>query len=75
MSLPGRELRRAVALGGNDAKMAHRYLGVIYIERGEHARAVEALETYLRLEPKAKEAAQIREIIKDLRAQPAPPRK
>ena len=70
-----RELRRAVALGGDSARMAHRYLGVVYIERGEPARAVDALETYLRLEPKAKEAAQIREIIKDLRTQSAPPRK
>jgi lipoprotein NlpI len=70
-----RELRRALALGGDGASMAQRYLGVVYIERGENARAVEALEAYLRLEPKAKEAAQIREIIKGLRAQQPPPQK
>ncbi len=55
--------------------MAHRYLGAIYIERGEHARAVEALETYLRLDPKAVEAAQIRALVRQLRAQMAQPQK
>lgn len=70
-----RECLRALALGGEAARMAHRYLGAIYIERGENARAVEALETYLRLDPKAVEAAQIRGLIKQLRAQPARPQK
>jgi tetratricopeptide (TPR) repeat protein len=70
-----KELRRALVLGGDEARMAHRYLGAIHIERGEHARAVEALETYLRLDPKAAEAAQIRGIIKQLRAQIARPQK
>jgi tetratricopeptide (TPR) repeat protein len=70
-----RELRRAVALGGDEARMAHRYLGAIHIERGEPARAVEALETYLRLDPKAAEAVAIRDIIKQLRAQIARPQK
>ncbi|MGH9900596.1 MAG: tetratricopeptide repeat protein [Pyrinomonadaceae bacterium] len=64
-----KELLRAVALGGDDASMAHRYLGAIYIERGEHARAITALEEYLRLVPNAKEARQIREIITQLRTQ------
>jgi regulator of sirC expression with transglutaminase-like and TPR domain len=70
-----RECLRALALGGDEARMAHRYLGAIYIERGEPARAVEALETYLRLDPKAAEAAQIRALVKQLRAQLARPQK
>ena len=70
-----RECLRALALGGDAARMAHRYLGAIHIERGETARAVEALETYLRLDPKAAEAAQIRALVKQLRAQPARPQK
>lgn len=71
-----RALQRALALGGDvRASMAHRYLGAIYIERGENRRAVEALETYLRLEPKAGEAAQIRGIIKELHPQISPPKK
>ncbi|MDQ1559819.1 MAG: hypothetical protein QOD32_2879 [Pyrinomonadaceae bacterium] len=70
-----RELRRALALGGDEARMAHRYLGAIHIERGENALAVEALETYLRLDPKAAEADAIRGIIKQLRAQTGKPQK
>jgi len=70
-----RECLRALALGGEAARMAHRYLGAIYIERGEDARAVEALETYLRLDPKAAEAKQIRALVKQLRAQTTQPQK
>ena len=61
-----RELRRALELGGAEVNLAHRYLGALYSERGDKARAISELETYLRLEPKAKDAAQIREIIKGL---------
>jgi len=61
------ELHRALALGGDEANMAHRYLGALYIERGEKERAVGELETYLRLMPNAPDAGQIREIIKEMR--------
>ena len=64
-----RELRRALTLGGDAVSMAHRYLGAIYIERGERDPAIASLEEYLRLAPRAAEAAEIREIIKQLRAQ------
>ena len=64
-----KELQRAISLGGDEVSMAHRYLGAIYIEQGKTEQAVSELETYLRLAPKAKEAEQIREIIKQLRAQ------
>jgi regulator of sirC expression with transglutaminase-like and TPR domain len=40
----------------------------MYGERGDRAQAIVELETYLRLVPKAKDADQIREIIKGLRA-------
>lgn len=71
-----RELQRALSLGGGaEASMAHRYLGAIYIERGQSDKAVTELETYLRLEPKAREAAQIREMITRLRASTPPPKK
>lgn len=62
-----RELARAVELGGEDSHQAHRYLGALYVEQGDNARAVAALETYLRLVPKARDAEQIRDIIKKLR--------
>jgi Flp pilus assembly protein TadD len=62
-----KELQRALALGGTEANLAHRYLGALYIERGENERAISELETYLRLMPTAQDASQIREIIKGLR--------
>jgi Tfp pilus assembly protein PilF len=62
-----KELQRAIALGGDEASLAHRYLGALYLERGEKERAISELETYLRLMPKAQDASQIREIIKGLR--------
>lgn len=66
-----KELRRAVTLGGSDVNEGYRYLGGIYRETGDNARAVEALEKYLTLEPKAKDADAIREIIKQLRKETA----
>lgn len=60
-------LRRALALGGREAHLAHRYLGALYIERGERAKAIEELETYLQLEPHDKDAKEIHEIIRRLR--------
>lgn len=62
-----KELQRAIAIGGNEANLAHRYLGALYIELGEKERAITELETYLRLMPNAQDANQIREIIKGLR--------
>lgn len=66
-----KELQRAVALGGDEINEAYRYLGGIYREMGDNARAVESLEKYLKLEPKAKDADAIRQIITELRAQPS----
>lgn len=57
------ELRAALRDGGDALAVAHRYLGALYIERGERERAVESLETYLRLTPQATDAAQVRDII------------
>lgn len=66
------ELRAALSTSGDTLSVAHRYLGALYIERGERERAIEALETYLRLTPNATDAAQIRDIINQQRA-PHPP--
>lgn len=67
-----RELRRAAELGGDEFKETYRYLGGVYRELGDGTRAVEALEKYLALEPKAKDADAIRQIIAELRARPRP---
>lgn len=64
-----KELRRVISLGGDEAAMAHRYLGALYKEQSKNKRAVEELERYLKLVPNAKDAAQIREIIIELQKQ------
>jgi tetratricopeptide (TPR) repeat protein len=57
-------LTRAIALGGDEVKDAHRFLGAIYLQRGERERAVAELETYLKLAPKARDAEQVRQIVR-----------
>jgi tetratricopeptide (TPR) repeat protein len=66
-----KELQRVIELGGNDVALAYRFLGALYNERGENQLAIEALEKYLSLEPKAKDAGAVRDIIKQLRARVA----
>ena len=61
------ELLLAVKLGGPGLATAHRYLGALYVERGDDERAAAALEEYLRLAPGAPDAAQVRAILAGLR--------
>lgn len=61
------ELRLAVKLGGTGAALAHRYLGALYVERGDDARAAVELEEYLRLAPDAADAAPVRAILAGLK--------
>ncbi|MCU1268044.1 MAG: repeat-containing protein [Acidobacteria bacterium] len=63
-----KELLRALVLGGEQAANAHRYLAAIYMQVGEDARALAELQEYLRLQPKVKDAEQIKQIIKELSA-------
>lgn len=63
-----KELKRVVTLGGDDVAMAYRFLGALYNEKGENKLAIEVLEKYLSLAPKAKDAESVREIIKQLRS-------
>ena len=62
-----KELNLAVTLGGDQMKEAHRYLGAIYHARGDTARAITELETYLRIAPKAEDAEAVRQLIKQLK--------
>jgi len=64
-------LQKAVGIGGPEATEAHRYLGAIYIEKGDNTRAAVELEKYLELAPKARDADRIRAMVKDLRSQAA----
>jgi Tfp pilus assembly protein PilF len=65
-----KELLRAVNLGG-DVNEAHRFLGGIYNERGDYGRAIQELEAYLKASPNVKDAEQIRQIVRELRAKTA----
>ena len=61
-----KNLKRAVEIGGEDVKIAHRYLAGIYMEKGENEAAVKELELYLKAAPDTKEADQIKNLIKEL---------
>jgi len=62
-----KELLLAVEGSGNQLAMAQYYLGGIYWKKEEYPKAVEALETYLRLTPNAQDADRVRATIRDLR--------
>jgi len=61
-----KDLKRAVEIGGDEVKLAHRYLAGIYMEKGESAEAVKELELYLKASPTTKESDQIKNLIKEL---------
>jgi len=63
------ELQMVIKFGGDEVAMAYRFLGALYNERGEPKLAIVALEKYLSLAPKAKDAESVREIVKQLRTQ------
>jgi len=63
------ELQRAISLAGDELGWVYRYLGGIYFERHDNQRAIVAMEKYLKLVPKASDAAQVRELLESLRAQ------
>lgn len=62
-----KELSTAISLGGDQMKEAHRYLGAIYHARGDDARAIAQLETYLKVAPKAEDADSVRQLIRQLK--------
>ncbi len=57
-------LTPAIELGGDEVKDAHRFLGAIYLQRGEREKALAEFEIYLKLAPKAKDAEKVREMIR-----------
>lgn len=62
-----KELLLAIEGSGNQLAMAQYYLGGIYWKKEEYPKAVEALESYLKLTPNAHDADRVRATIKDLR--------
>jgi tetratricopeptide (TPR) repeat protein len=64
-----KSLKEAYSIGGPaQARMAHLYLASIYSTRKEYQKAIASLETYLRENPKASNAAKIREAIAKMKA-------
>lgn len=66
-------LLKAHGLGGKKLAEVHRQLARLYEKRGERARAADELEQYLRKSPDLKNAAAIREAVKQLRTNAANP--
>jgi Tfp pilus assembly protein PilF len=60
--------KSAVASGGDEIAVAHKYLGGIYWAKRDYKQATDELETYLRLKPDAEDAARLRATIKEFRA-------
>jgi tetratricopeptide (TPR) repeat protein len=63
-----KELLQAIQGSGNQLGMAQYYLGGLYWKKNDYPHAIEALEAYLRLTPKAPDADRVRATIKDLRS-------
>jgi Flp pilus assembly protein TadD len=64
-----KELTRAVALGGDEMKEAHRILAIIYSSRGDKKRAVIELETYLKIGPPPADADDLKRALEKLKAE------
>ena len=61
-------LEAAISSGGENLPLAHRFLGGLYKGAGRNKDAADQLEKYLQMDPKAKDAEQIRGTIKELRS-------
>ena len=63
------ELELAIKHGGANIALAHRFLGGLYQRAHKNKEAADEFETYLKLDPKVKDAETIKGIIKTLRGQ------
>jgi len=63
------EFEAAVANGGENLALAHKFLGGLYMN-SKPKEAADELEKYLKLDPKAPDADRIKGTIKDLRSKP-----
>ena len=62
------EFEAAVANGGENLALAHKYLGGLYDEYAKPQEAADELDKYLKLDPKAPDAEKIKGTIKELRS-------
>jgi len=62
------EFKTSIKNSNDQIAQAHKYLGGIYWRQKQYALAAGELEKYLKLDPKAADAAKIRQTIKELRS-------
>jgi tetratricopeptide (TPR) repeat protein len=63
-----KELNKAIAIGGDDVVVARRYLGGIYMQRGENAKAIRVLEQYVKSVSESQDTIQIKLLIGQLQS-------
>jgi tetratricopeptide (TPR) repeat protein len=61
-----KELSAALPMGGNEMVEGHRILAIIYSSKGEKKRAAAELETYLKINPSALDAEQLKKVLAQL---------
>ena len=62
------EFEAAIANGGENLALAHKYLGGLYMSAAKNQQAADELEKYVKLDPKAPDADRIKGTIKELRS-------
>ncbi len=62
------ELNAAISISPDEMKEGHRILAMLYIDKDDRAKAVAALETYLRLVPSPTDAEQLKQALAQLKA-------
>ena len=62
------EFEAAIANGGENLALAHKYLGGLYMATGKNQQAADELEKFLKLDPKAADADKIKGTVKELRS-------
>jgi Tfp pilus assembly protein PilF/uncharacterized protein YaiE (UPF0345 family) len=60
-------LKNALAMGGNEMAETHRSLANLYLQRGEDAKALVELETYLQKKPGMSDEAKLRETVQQIK--------
>ncbi len=68
-----KELNLALSLSGNKMTEVHRLLANLYVTTENYQRAADELETYLKLNPKASDAEQLRLVLERLKGLKLPP--
>jgi tetratricopeptide (TPR) repeat protein len=64
-----KELTKAISMGGKEMMEAHRILAIIYSSKGDKKRAAVEIETYLKINPSAPDADQLRKALQQMKAQ------